>query len=193
MGAAAIPAGVAVAGGALSAEEEGAAGKATQNYYNYLSSTALLNAGLSTAEGTAAKAQIGAQENQEQIGLTNRVNTTIGAEKTAVVNGVGGSSRSAQQIIGDTLNKGNLDEMALRLNASFAAKKADITAQTGAMNATSQAAGFNIAGINARGAATAQQTNSMIGAAGSVANSYYMGSLYAGRGYGGTGNIGSVQ
>lgn len=192
MGAAAAAAGTTVAGGAFSAYEEGQAGKAQSSYYNYLSNTALLNAGLATSQGTAAKEQIGASENQAQIGLTNRVNTTIGAEKTAMVSGVGGSSRSAQQIIGDTLNKGDLDEMALRLNADTAAKNADITAQSGAMNYTSQASGYNIAGAVARGTAGMQQFGSLLGSAGSVANSYYMGSLYAGRGYnvgGGSSNL----
>lgn len=193
MGAAALPAGVAIAGGALSAEEEGAAGGAQANYYNYLASTAKINAGLATTEGTAEKAQIGSEENQEQIGLTNKIAATVGAQKASVVNGVGASSRSAQDIIGDTLDKGNLDEMALRLNAFNRSKNADVTAQTGAMNFNAQAAGAGISGINAVGAAKVAQTNSLLGAAGSVANSYYMGSIYGGRGYGGAGNIGSVQ
>lgn len=195
MGAAALPAGVAVAGGALSAEEEGAAGQAQNNYYQYLSSTAKLNEGLATTEGTAEKQQINSETNREQIDLTNRVAETVGAQKASVVNGVGGSSRSAQDIIGDTLNKGNLDEMSLRLNAFNRSKNADITAESGAMNFAAQGAGDRIAGINAIGASKIAQTNSLLGSAGSVANSYYMGSLYGGtgRGYGGAGNIGSVK
>lgn len=192
MGAAVLPAGVAVAGGALSAEEEGAAGQAQSNYYSYLASAAKINEGLTDPEATAEKKQIGDQTNREQIDLTNRIAATVGAEKVSVVTGVGGSSRSAQDIISDTLNKGNLDEMSLRVNAFNKSKNADITAKSGAMNFASQAAGAVISGINALGAAKVAQTNSLIGAAGSVANSYYMGSMYAGRGYGGSGNIGSV-
>ena len=193
MGAAALPAGVAVAGGALSAEEEGAAGQAQSNYFGYLADTAKINQDLTGTRATAEKKQIGEQTNREQIDLTNRVAATVGAEKASVVSGVGGSSRSAQDIIKDTLNKGNLDEMSLRLNAFNRSKNADITAQTGAMNFAAQGAGDRIGGINALGAAKVAQTNSLLSASGSVANSYYMGSMYAGRGYGGSGNIGSVQ
>lgn len=193
MGAAAIPAGMAVAGGAYSAYSEGEAGKANASYYNYLSSTAKINAGLAEAEGTSEKKQLASQEANEQVDLTNRINSTVGTQKAAVVNGVGASSRSAQDIISDTLNKGNLDEMALRLNTDNRIKNADITAKSAAMNFGTQAAGFNIAGTNAIGAAKGQQIGSLLQAGGSVANSWYMGKMYAGRGYGGQGSIGSAQ
>jgi len=188
-----IPAGMSLAGGISSAFEQYQSGKAQSSYYNYLSDTAKINEGLSSSEALSQREEIGAEENQKQIALTNRVNETVGAQKAAMVSGVGASSRSAQDIIGDTLNKGDLDEMALRLNADMAGKNAEISARAGAMNYGAQASGYQIAGINARGISTANQTSSLLGSAGSVANSWYMGQLYAGRGYGGQGNIGSVQ
>lgn len=188
-----VPALIAVAGAGYSAYAQGQAGKAQSNYYNYLSDTAKLNAGLATSEAQEERRQIGTQEAKEQVGLTNRISATVGAQKASVVTGVGGSSRSAQDIIGDTLNKGNLDEMALRLNADIRTKNSDINAQSSIMNFGTQGAGYRMAGKNAIDASRMNQASSLLQGANSVASSYYMGQLYAGRGYGGQGTIGSVQ
>lgn len=180
MGAAAA-AGTVLAGSAFSAYESVQAGKAQSGYYGYLSSIAGINAGLAKAEGTAEVRQIGAREGQQQLALENRIDATVGAEKTAVVGGVGASSRSAQDIIKDTLNKGNLDEMALRYNSEVESKNALIGSNIAAMNYGSQAAGFNIAGNNARTQGNIGAISSMLGGAGSIANSWYQGSMYAKR------------
>ncbi len=181
MGAAAIPAAVAVGGSAFSAYESQQAGKASSSYYNYLSDTAKINADLSDVEAVSEKRQINAQLLDEETSITNRVSETVGAQKAAVVQGVGASSRSAQDIIKDTLDKGSLDEMALRLNADIKSNNADITAATNHMNFDLQGAGYRIAGGNARAAGSAAGAASLLQGAGSVANSWYMGKLYAGR------------
>lgn len=183
MGAAAIPAGIALAGAGVSAYEGGVAGKAQAGYYGYLADTAKTNAGLAKSEAISKERDIGAQANQEQVNLTNRVNETIGAQKTAMVSGVGASSRSAQDIIGDTLDKGNLDEMALRLNTSMASRNVEITAKSRGLNFGNEASGDLLAGGNALNAARMGQVSSLLSGAGSVANSWYLGKMYAGRGY----------
>lgn len=190
MGAAAIPAGITLAGGAFSAFAQGEAGKSTASYYDYLAKTAGINSGLADAQDIAEKKQIGQKEAQEQVLLTNRVNETVGAEKTAMVSGVGASSRSAQTIIGDTLDKGNLDEMALRLNADTESRNADVKSEMAKMNYGTQIAGYNMAGANAVRTAKAGQISTLLGSVGNVANSYYQGDMYARRG---PGTIGSVQ
>ncbi len=184
MGGAAIAAGgLGAAGGIYSAYAQGQEGAAQASYYNYLSGVSAMNAGLAKSRGVAAQQQIGAQENQQQIGLTNTINQAVGAQKTAMTRGVGNSSRSAQDIVGDTLNKGNLDEMALRLNSDLAAKSAAVGSMSSAMNYMSQGAGYNIAGGNARTQANFGIGSSLLGAAGSVANSYYMGNMYGSRNF----------
>jgi hypothetical protein len=187
MGAAAVPGAIALGGAGLSAFAEGQAGKASSDYYGYLADSARINAGLAEAEGTAKQYQIGAETADEQRRLTDRINETVGTQKASVVSGVGASSRSAQDIIKDTLNKGNLDEMALRLNADMKSRNADIEAKMATMNYGAQAAGYNIAGRNAINASKVQQFSSLLGGAGSVANSWYMGDLYSGR-YGSRGD-----
>lgn len=193
MGAAA-PAGIALAGSGLSAYESVQGGKAQSAYYSYLADTARLNAGLSRSEATAQKQQIGTEEAHQEILLGQRVRQTVGAETAGVVSGAGASSRTAQDIEKDTITKGNLDEMALRLNADMRSKNADIAARSGAMNYTAQASGYEIGGMNARAAGNLGAISSLIGGVGNAANSFYMGQLYAGRGYSNqSGGIGQIQ
>ena len=181
MGAAAVPAAIGLGGAAYSADQQTKAGAVQSSYYGYLADTANINAGLADAEATSEKKQVGAELNASERELTNRINETVATQKAAVVTGVGASSRSAQDIIKDTLDKGNLDEMALRLNADIKSKNIDIGAATGKMNYTSQAAGYGMAAVNARGAAKAGAQASLLQGAGSVAQSWYSGKQYAER------------
>lgn len=179
MGAAAMTVGgVQAAGGLSSAYMQGKAGDAQSSYYSYLADTARVNAGLADAEAVSERRQINADMLSNQVDLTDRINATVGAQKAAVVGGVGAASRSAQQIVKDTLNQGDLDEMALRLNADTRSRNAEMKAITARMNAESQASGYRIAGVNARSAATSGQIGSLLGTAGSVASTWYTSRLY---------------
>lgn len=183
MGAAAAAGGLSAAGGIYSAVAQGQAGRAQEGYYSYLADTARTNAGLSEKISQAERQNLGRAAGAAQLSLRKRIDATIGAQRAAVVNGVGSGSRSAQKIIKDTINEGNLDEMALRLNIDTRSRSAEIAGIMGRSNALSEATGYNMAGRNARTAARYGQVGSLLGAAGKVANSWYMGSL-AGRGGG---------
>lgn len=171
MGAAAIP--LIVAGGAYSAYQQGQAGKAQASYYSYLGKTAQANAGIAIAKGEATRRAIGAQEFDEQQRLSRGIRQTVANQKAAMVNGVGATSRSAQDIVSDTLTKGNLDEMALRYNADLRARNAMIGADAEAFNYESQAGGYSVAGKNAIAGAKAGQISTLLGTAGSVASNWY--------------------
>lgn len=170
MGAAVAAAGVAGAGGLFSAYEAGQAGKAQAGYYSYLANTSKINAGLALATGEERTKEIGAQEFQQVQGLQRKISQTIGAEKAAVVTGAGAGSRTAQDIVNDTMEKGNLDEMAVRYNAAIATKDVQIGARSQAMNYNLQAGGYNIAGGNAAAASRLNQVSSLLGGASSVSN-----------------------
>lgn len=171
-------------GAAYSADQQTKAGASQSAYYGYLADTAKINSGLSDAVAESDKKEVGAALNESERDLTNRINETAATQTAAVVTGVGASSRSAQNIIKDTLDKGNLDEMALRLNADIKSKNIDIGAATNRMNFDAQGAGYRMAGTNAVNAAKSGATNSLLQGASSVASSWYTGRMYAGRGDG---------
>lgn len=172
-------AGLAMGGSALSAFEQGQAGKAQANYYNYLGAQANTNATLAQARAKADIRNIGMDEFQQTQGVTRRLTQTIGAQKAGLVSGAGASSRTAQDLIKDSMEGANLDELAIRYNADQRSRMAQIGADTQSMNYRAQAGGFGMAAINARNAAGMGQFSTLLGGAGQVANSYYMGQMYA--------------
>lgn len=173
-----FPAGMSLAGAGLSAYEQGEAGKATANYYNYLAGTSEINAGLTQARSEAERIQIGQESNLQEQHLASRISQTVGAQRAALATGAGASSRTAQDVITDTLDKGSLDEMALRTNSDIRSRNAELAGRIGAFNYGNQAAGYRMAGVTAVNAARMGQVSSLLGGAGSVANSYFMGSMY---------------
>ncbi len=176
MGAAALPVavGAQVGGGLYSAYAQGEAGKATQAYYNYLSAGARRNADLARAGITANRESIGAAEFDADRRLHNNINATKASQVAALAaGGAGVGSRTGQQLIADTEDKGNLDEQALRLNADMKAKAATISGETAAMGYETEAEGDIASGNNARATSKAQQMATIIGTAGQVASSWY--------------------
>lgn len=176
MGAAALPAvvGAQAAGGAFSAYAQGQAGGAASKYYSYLASTSRTNADLAEKAGQSQVKEIGAQTMEEDRRLGERVRSTVGAQQTAFsAGGVGATSKTAEQIVSDTMTKGNIDEMALRYNAAIKTKNALVGADSRAMNERGQAAGYDIAGFNAVNAARLNQTSTILGTGGSVASNWY--------------------
>lgn len=179
MGGAAIPAAISLGGAAYSADQQLKAGEVQSSYYGYLADTAKINSDLSDAEARVEKDQVGAQLSQDERTLKEGIDSTVATQKAATVTGVGASSRSAQHIISDTLDKGNLDEMALRLNADIKSKNIDINAATNRMNYGSQAAGYRMAGVNSGTTSRANARASLLQGAGAVAQSWYTGRQYA--------------
>ena len=172
MGAAGAIMTVAVAAG--QAQSQLAEGKASQNYYNYLASTSMTNAKLAIAGGESDVNTIGAEENSQVKGLHTQERDVIGAQKSALASGGAGvGSKTAEAIVSDTENKVNLDEQALRYNADVKIKNARLSAATSAFNSTSQAAGYKLAGSNARRTSVIQAENSLLTGAGQVAKFNY--------------------
>ncbi len=189
MGAAALPAavGLQAGGGLFSAYMQGAQGKIQQGYYNYLSDTAKQNAGLVRSVSESNIKALGYQESQDQRRISERVKTVEGAQVAAEAAGGGGaSSKTAEQIASDTANKGNLDEMALRYNASLKAKSIQTGANLSAFNYLNQAEGYEQAGRNAVTASKNAQIATVLGSGANIASSFQRFPGYGGYGGGGS-------
>ena len=195
MGAPGLIAGSMAAGGIMSAIGQGQSASAQSNYYNYLSSTSLMNAGLAKAAGRANIQAVGAAAADQMRRTTERVRQTIGAQKVAMVSGVGAGSRSGQDIIKNTLTEGNLDEQAINMNAEMKQKAIFAGASMAAFNDVSQAGGYQLAGQNVKAALPFQQASTLLGASTQAASQYYLMNMYGAGGGGvpgGGGNIGGL-
>ena len=168
MGAAAIP--LMIAGGAMSASAQLQAGKDQNNYYQYLSGVSNINAGLSRAAGESATRTVGAQEMQQVGKLHEQGREVVGAQKVALAaGGAGVGSKTGEQIASDTATKVNLDEMALRYNADLKMKDIRLGAEADAMNEENKAAGYKLAGKQAKRAAGVNAFNTILGTGSQVA------------------------
>jgi hypothetical protein len=173
MGAAAIPAALTVGGGLLEYEAQGQAGKNSSAYYDYLARNAKTNAGLATASAKANVEELGTQEEMEMSRLGKNVRGAIGSQKAALVTGAGLGSKTAEQIINDTLQKGNLDEAAIRYNSAMKQKNAMLSGKAAAFNFESEAGSYSLAGRNALNASKINQLSSILGTGRSVASMWY--------------------
>ena len=161
--------------GSQQAQNEQQAGRNEALYYKYLSGTARQNARLADVSAESQVSEVGAQEQQEMAALHAKKRETIGAQKAALVTGAGVGSKTAEQIVSDTENKTNLDEMALRYNADLKMKSIRIGAQAQAMNLENQATGYDYAGINAKKAAKIKSNATLLGTGTSTAFNLYSG------------------
>lgn len=175
MGAAALATvGITAAGGIMSANAQGAAGRMQASYYSYLANNANLNAGLAKAYGESQAKTIGAANMRSDVLLGEKERATVGAQKAALAaGGAGASSKTAEQLIADTANKGNLDEQALNLNAALKTKAAITGADMAAFNDVTQAQGYDQAGLNAGAAGKMNRASTILGTGGQVANIWY--------------------
>lgn len=133
------------------------------------------------AQAVAEGRQISEQALVQQRGLTNRISQTVGAQVAGSVSGAGASSRTAQDVVKDTLNQGELDQETLNYNTNTRARNANISAQMQAFNLQSQATGYRTAGANALAASRVSQVSSLLGGASSVAQSYWLADIYGGK------------
>ena len=146
------------------------AGQDSKNYYSYLAGTARNNAALERATGESNVREIGAQEMQQVKGVNEQGRDVVGAQKVALASGGAGvGSKTAEQLVSDTMTKTNLDEMALRYNADVKMKNARLRAEGAAMNDESQAVGYKMAGRNAAKAGNLNAFSSLLSTAGNVA------------------------
>lgn len=183
MGAAALPVavGTQVAGSALNWWAAGQAGKSQANYYSYLANTSRMNAGLTRAAGKSNIAEVGYQEKEGVRKLNENLRETLASQRVAEAgSGPGVGSKTAEQIASSTLTKGKLDEMALRYNSALKQKNIRIGAEISAFNDDNQAAGYGFAGQNALQTARVNQASAILGGAGQVAKTWYMGNNFGG-------------
>ena len=170
-----------VGGTALSMYGQSQSAKSQSAYYNYLAGTSTMNAGLTKAAGEANARAVGIEASDQMRRVTTGVRQTIGAQKAAIAGGVGLSSRSAQDIIKDTLDKGNRDEQAINMNAALKAKSIFAGADMQSFNDMNQAGGYDISGANVRNALPYSEASTLLGGAGQVGSSWYMMSRYNSR------------
>ena len=209
MGAPGLIVGSMGAGAISSAVGQAQSAAAQSRYYSYLADTSRLNAGLAQASGKANMQALGAETADQMRRTVSREYQTIGAQKVAMAGGVGGSSRSAQDIVMNTVGTANLDEQAINMNAEMKAKAIFAGTDMASFNDMSQARGYDLAGTNVQAALPFQLGSTLLGGAGQAASSYYMMSLYSRMSPGamgggvtggapmggwptGTGNIGSI-
>jgi hypothetical protein len=179
--------GAQIYGGMQQASAEREAGRAAEDagnrenaYYKYLAGTSRLNIGLVEAQAKSDSEQVGAQQMDEVRAINERGRETVGAQKAALVSGAGVGSKTAEQIVSDTVSKTNLDEMALRYNADVKIKNIRIGAKGEAFNLENQAQGYEmagrnaeVAGQNARRAANLRATGTLINTAAQTAFNAY--------------------
>lgn len=176
MGGAALPAtlGAQAVGGGISAWAQEQQGKATGSYYGYLADNARLNAGLALSAAKSKKAEISAQEGDAARQIGENIRGTVAKQRVAfAAGGPGAGSKTAEQIVSDTLARGDLDQIALRYNADLKRKGIDTDADFAALDYEGQAKGYGMAGNNARLASKVGQLNTILGTSTSVASNWY--------------------
>ncbi len=176
MGGAALPAlmGAQVAGGAASAWAQGQEGKAAGSYYDLLSSTAKTNKALTLSAAKSRDTEISAQEGMEARRVAESVRSTVASQRAAfAAGGPGAGSKTAEQIVSDSLTRGDLDQQALRYNADIKRKGIDTGAEFDALNYDAEAAGYGMSRANAATSSRVKQLGTIIGTGTSVASTWY--------------------
>lgn len=164
--------GLQVAGGLFSAGQVGAAGAAQQGYFDYLSDTAKSNAGLARTVANTRNKELNVEAGYQEKALSDKLQTTMGAQKAAVSMGAGLGSRTAQDLIHDTLRKGNFDETAIRWNTAMRSKGILDQGASESANEMTKARGYAAAGDNAMRSARISQIGSILGTGSSVASNW---------------------
>ena len=167
MGAVAVGA---MAGGTiLSAYGDIQQGKAESKYYKYMAAISNENAKLAESSGQAEIAQLGQSEFQGMQQLVTRKGETIGAQKAALATGAGVGSKTAEQIVSDTINKAEMDEEVLRYNTDLRMKNALLKSKGEAMNHRAQAGAYEVVADNAKSASKWKAASTILGGASSTA------------------------
>ena len=176
MGAAALPAvmGAQAAGGAASYWAQGQAGKAAGSYYGYLADTARTNARLSKSAAKSQATEVSVQEGAEARAVDESVKRTVATQRAAfAAGGPGAGSKTAEQIVSDSLARGDLDQQAIRYNADIKRKGIEVGADFRALDYEGQARGAEMSGANAAIATKVGQLNTILGTGTSVASTWY--------------------
>lgn len=167
MGAVAVGA---MAGGTiLSAYGDIQQSKSESKYYKYLADISNENAKLSEASGKAEISQLGTSEFQAMQQIVSRKGEIIGAQKSALATGAGVGSKTAEQVVSDTINKVEMDEEVLRYNTDLKMKNVLLKSKGEAMNYRAQAGAYEVAADNAKTASKWNVSSTILGGAASTA------------------------
>lgn len=178
MGGAALPVvmGAQAAGGAASAWAEGQASKAAGSYYDYLADTSRTNARITRTAAKSQAHEVSVQEGEDARQVAESVKKTVATQRAAfAAGGPGAGSKTAEQIVSDSLARGDLDEQALRYNADIKRKGIETGADFAALNYEGQAKGYGLSKNNAEFASKVKQASTILGTGTSVAQTWYSG------------------
>lgn len=147
--------------------------KAKQNYYNYLASQ---NEAQATRTIKAGEDQVSAIQTgslQSQIELDRQSKQLEGRQKAVLArNGVWGNSRTAGDILDDTLTQEERDATALRYNAEVKSWESRTNAKETARALREQASGYRMGGDNARMSGEINRTTSLLSTVTNVADTW---------------------
>jgi hypothetical protein len=114
-------------------------GKAQRSYYNYLAAGNEVEAQLAERQGntndTIAQNE-GAMKSKE---VARQIAGAKGTQTAAIAANMGAGSTTAEDILGDTFDKGQLDQQMVRYNADMKSYEAQTTAKMSAWGSREQA------------------------------------------------------
>lgn len=170
--------GLQTVGAIQGASAANAAGKANQQYYDYIAAQNKASADEAVRVGAQKADMAQMKGSQDSAKYARSASEFRGLQRaTSAAMGVT-SGATAEDIAYDTLTKEGLDEQAIRYNADLAAWSAKTGAAYEAWDYRNQSNLNTMAGVNARNAGKTQAKASLIGGATSIANTLYNGSLY---------------
>lgn len=159
--------------------------------YRYASAAKQKEAAATRAYGTAQTTAIQDQAALESAATKQQTNRFLGAQKAQLGANTGGGSVTAQDILKDTLTKGDLDQAMIRYNADLKSKSVIDRSNMSAFDLENEAAGYGIAASGAKRGAKTAAFNSLLSGAGQVANTWYTSNLY--RSPSSTANVGGKR
>ncbi len=169
--------GIQAAGMAYSAMSNYQQGIAQKNYYDYAATQSEKQAILAEKQGVQAAdnaRDVGAESTKS---FKRQAAQLEGAQKVAIGANLGSGSKTAEQIVGDTFDKEKMDEMAIKYNADVEAWRAVNEANLKSFDLRSQAAGYRMAGKQAKKAGKIGAINDLLSGAGQVAGTWYAGKM----------------
>jgi len=184
MGAAALPVAVGMQGlsGLNAAQQQRAAGKASEDYMGFLAGQAEINAKLAIARGERESRDAQDKGAFDARRLAEQVDAQHATTKVALAaNGIALNSVTAEDLTNDTITRAGMDEMMIRYNADSRSKDAIDEAKFEAEQLASDARIKRIDGAAAAKASLYGAQATLLGTAGNAASTWYMGSKYRSR------------
>jgi len=165
--------GLQAAGGITAASGAKETAAATEQYYTYLAKQNDIEAGMTEVRASQDVTMTMDQALQDEKQRAAAVSKLEGTQKAVMAaHGVGGGSKTAENIVNDTMTQSEKDAAALRYNADVKAWSASTAAADKARALRGQAIAYRYAGANAVQAGDINAMSSLIGGAGNVASTY---------------------